>query len=63
MGKRLLTAHALIVYAFLYLPIGVVVLYSFNGGRQTLNWEGFSTRWFGAALRDETIRELSLIHI
>lgn len=55
MGKRVLAAHAVLVYAFLYLPIGIVVGYAFNGGRQTLNWEGFSTRWFGEALRDDTI--------
>ena len=55
MGKRLLSVHALLVYAFLYAPIAVVVLYAFNGGRQTLNWEGFSTRWFGVALRDDAI--------
>ena len=55
MGRRLLTVHAGLVYAFLYLPIGVVFVYAFNGGRQTLNWEGFSTRWFGEALRDDTI--------
>lgn len=57
MGKRLLAVHALFVFAFLYLPIGIVVAYAFNGGRQTLNWEGFSTRWFGAALRDDTIMD------
>jgi ABC-type spermidine/putrescine transport system permease subunit II len=55
MGKKVLAAHAVLVYAFLYLPIGIVVGYAFNGGRQTLNWEGFSTRWFGEALRDDTI--------
>lgn len=55
MGRRILAAHAVLVYAFLYLPIGVVFVYAFNGGRQTLNWEGFSTRWFGEALRDDTI--------
>ncbi|HEX4930920.1 MAG TPA: ABC transporter permease [Gaiellaceae bacterium] len=55
MGKKALAAHAVLVYAFLYLPIGIVVGYAFNGGRQTLNWEGFSTRWFGEALRDDTI--------
>src|SRR5688500_16044884 len=57
MGRRLLGAHALLVYAFLYLPIGVVVLFAFNGGRQVLVWEGFSTRWFGTALRDATITD------
>jgi ABC-type spermidine/putrescine transport system permease subunit II len=51
----LLGLHAVLVYAFLYAPIAVVVIYAFNGGRQTLNWEGFSTRWFGEALRDDSI--------
>jgi spermidine/putrescine transport system permease protein len=54
-GRRLLGLHAVLVYAFLYAPIAVVVIYAFNGGRQTLNWEGFSTRWFGEALRDDSI--------
>jgi spermidine/putrescine transport system permease protein len=57
MGKRLLQGHALLVYAFLYAPILVVVVLAFNGGRQVLFWEGFSTKWFGRALRDPTITE------
>jgi spermidine/putrescine transport system permease protein len=56
-GKRLLQAHALLVYLFLYAPIVIVVIYSFNSGRQVLNWQGFSTKWFGEALADETITE------
>jgi len=48
---------AALVYAFLYLPILIVVIYAFNGGRQVLNWEGFSTKWFGEALSDPTITE------
>src|SRR5215210_6426745 len=42
---------------FLYAPIAVVVVYAFNGGRQVLNWDGFSTKWFGEALSDPTITE------
>jgi ABC-type spermidine/putrescine transport system permease subunit II len=57
MGRRLLGAHAVLVYAFLYAPILVVVALAFNGGRQVLYWEGFSTKWFGEALRDDTITE------
>ena len=57
MGKRLLQAHAMFVYLFLYAPIVIVVIYSFNGGRQVLNWQGFSTKWFGEALADESITE------
>jgi spermidine/putrescine transport system permease protein len=57
MGKRALQAHAMLVYAFLYAPIVIVVIYAFNGGRQVLNWDGFSTKWFGEALRDPSITE------
>jgi ABC-type spermidine/putrescine transport system permease subunit II len=56
-GKRLLQAHAVLVYVFLYAPIVVVVVLAFNRGRQVLNWEGFSTAWFGEALRDPSITE------
>jgi ABC-type spermidine/putrescine transport system permease subunit II len=55
MGKRLLRAHVWLVYAFLYAPILVVVVLAFNKGRQVLLWEGFSLKWFGAALHDPTI--------
>ena len=57
MGRRLIGGWAALVYVFLYAPILVVVIYAFNGGRQVLNWEGFSTKWFGEALSDPTITE------
>src|SRR5436189_2655880 len=56
-GRRALKGYAALVYLFLYTPIVVVVVLSFNKGRQVLNWEGFSTKWFGAALSDPTITE------
>ena len=56
MARRLLQIHAAFVYLLLYVPILVVVVLAFNGGRRVLLWEGFSTRWFGAALHDEDIR-------
>jgi spermidine/putrescine transport system permease protein len=56
-GRRALGAWALLVYVFLYAPIAIVVLYAFNGGREALTWEGFSTKWFGEALRDPSITE------
>jgi spermidine/putrescine transport system permease protein len=48
--------HASLVYAFLYLPILVVVIYAFNDSRLVQVWQGFSLRWFGEAWRDETLR-------
>src|SRR3954469_18545951 len=56
-GKRALQAYSALVYLFLYAPIVVVLVLSFNKGRQVLNWEGFSTKWFGEALSDPTITE------
>ncbi|MYM42222.1 putrescine ABC transporter permease PotI, partial [Pseudoduganella sp. CY13W] len=33
-------------YLFLYLPIVVLVVFSFNSSRQDMIWSGFSTRWY-----------------
>jgi ABC-type spermidine/putrescine transport system permease subunit II len=54
-GRRLLALQAMLVFAFLYAPIAIVVAYAFNGGRQVLVWDGFSTKWFGEALRDDAV--------
>ena len=63
-ARRLLAGYALFAYVFLYAPIAVVVVLAFNGGRDVLFWEGFSTRWFGEALRTPEITgalELSIL--
>lgn len=41
--------------AFLYLPMLVLVVYSFNESRLVTVWAGFSTRWYGELLRDRQI--------
>jgi spermidine/putrescine transport system permease protein len=38
------------VYLFLYAPIALVVLFSFNSGRNASEFVGFSTQWYGKAL-------------
>lgn len=45
------------MYAFLYLPILVVVIYAFNDSRLVAVWRGFGLRWWGEAWRDATIRK------
>jgi putrescine transport system permease protein len=45
---------------FLYLPIAVLVAYSFNGSRLATIWGGFSTRWYGALLDDEKFLDAAL---
>ena len=42
--------YALAVYLFLYIPIGVIALFSFNVGRHAAQFQGFSTQWYGKAL-------------
>lgn len=51
-----LRVYAAVLFAFLYLPILFVVVYSFNDGRRLLIWNGFSTRWFERALDSSTIQ-------
>jgi len=41
--------------AFLYLPMLVLVIYSFNESRLVTVWAGFSTKWYGELLRDRQI--------
>ena len=54
-GRRLLGGYAVLAYIFLYAPIAVVVVFAFNGGREVLYWQGFSTKWFEAALNTPEI--------
>ncbi|MTJ81838.1 MAG: ABC transporter permease subunit [Telmatospirillum sp.] len=42
-------------YAFLYLPIVLLVIYSFNASRLVTVWGGFSTKWYGELAGDEKI--------
>jgi spermidine/putrescine transport system permease protein len=43
---RYLIVHAILVYAFLFLPIVVLVVFSFNRARSGTDWTGFSTKWY-----------------
>ena len=40
-------------FAFLYLPIVILVVYSFNESRLVTVWAGFSTKWYGELFRNE----------
>jgi putrescine transport system permease protein len=41
--------------AFLYLPIVILVIYSFNASRLVTVWGGWSTRWYGELLSDRAM--------
>ena len=42
-------------YAFLYIPIVSLVVYSFNKSRLVTVWGGFSTKWYGELMRNDQI--------
>jgi putrescine transport system permease protein len=41
--------------AFLYLPIAILVIYSFNASRLVTVWGGWSTRWYAELLADAAL--------
>ena len=50
-------------YAFLYVPIVSVVVYSFNDSRLVTLWGGFSLRWYAGLLEDEEVLEAALLSL
>jgi putrescine transport system permease protein len=48
-------------FAFLYLPILLLAVFSFNDSRLVTVWGGFSTRWYGALFRNEPVIEAAWI--
>ena len=42
-------------YAFLYLPIALVIIYSFNDSRLVTVWAGFSLRWWHTLFQNEAM--------
>ena len=52
-----LRGHTLLVYLFLYLPIAIVVIFSFNATeRRVTDWDGFSLRWYEQVLASREIQ-------
>ncbi|MEH6581398.1 MAG: ABC transporter permease subunit [Halioglobus sp.] len=48
-------------FAFLYVPIFVMMAYSFNDSRLATVWGGFTTRWYTALLDNEQILDAALL--
>ncbi len=48
----LLTAYATLVYAFLYFPIAVLLIYSFNGRRRRLSSRHLTLDWYRQLFAD-----------
>jgi len=50
-------------FAFLYIPILSVIVYSFNNSRLVTVWGGFSARWYGVLLADHRMLEAAWLSL
>ena len=50
-------------YAFLYLPLVLVMLYSFNESRLVTVWGGFSTKWWGALFTNDAMLQAAWLSL
>lgn len=51
-ARRIFTT---LVYVFLYLPIVIIVLFSFNTSKRNIVFEGFTTQWYGVMVKNTAL--------
>ena len=54
-GQRLLGLWTALVMVFFYLPIVILIAYSFNSSRLNIVWQGFTFDWYAAIWRDAVL--------
>lgn len=54
-GQQFLVANAILVFAFFYVPILALIVFSFNAGNIPTVWEGFSLRWYFNLIENEAV--------
>ena len=50
-------------FAFLYIPMVILVIYSFNDSKLVTVWAGFSTRWYGELMQNEAFLNAAWVTI
>jgi spermidine/putrescine transport system permease protein len=55
--------YAGLIYVFLYAPIALIVVFSFNSGRYAMDWQGFSTQWYSKAFANELVMRALLTSV
>ena len=59
--SRWLTAFTLAIYAFLFAPIVVLIIFSFNDSRRTFIWQGFTLDWYPRLLGNDDLLDATWI--
>lgn len=60
MNKIIKNCYFYLVYAFLYFPLLVVVIFSFNKAKLSLIWHGFSTHWYVVLAHDSSMIQVAI---
>lgn len=55
MKSAVANIYSLLIYAFLYIPIVVLIIFSFNDSKYRGNWSGFTFRWYQELFADPDI--------
>ena len=48
-------------FAFLYIPMVILIIFSFNESRLVTVWAGFSTKWYGELLQNQAFLDAALV--
>jgi spermidine/putrescine transport system permease protein len=59
--SRYLSAFAVAIYAFLFAPIVVLIVFSFNDSRRTFVWKGFTLDWYPRLLGNDDLLDALFI--
>lgn len=53
-------AYLILIYGFLYLPILVLIVYSFNDSKYSLEWQGMTWTWYQNLFDDPDLLQVAL---
>ncbi|MBQ0608756.1 spermidine/putrescine ABC transporter permease PotC [Providencia rettgeri] len=56
-GRTLRGGFMAIIYAYLYIPIIILIVNSFNKSRFGIQWQGFSTKWYELLSNNDSLLE------
>lgn len=55
MKKTIKRLYLLLIFIFLYAPVFVLIVFSFNNSKSRAHWDGFTFKWYGKLLEDNNI--------
>lgn len=58
--KKFFVTYASLVLAFVYLPIFVLIVYSFNSSAVSANWEGFTLEWYAKLFQNTYVIDAAI---